>query len=263
MRRSVLPFLGSAAAHAAVLALAASFLPGDPRTVEPVIAVEYVAVAAPAVQPPAPPAAPPAPVAPQPAAEPVPAPPVAIPPPRPARVAAVRPRPAPAVAPRGAVPPAADQGSEAAAVAAAPPADIAPSAIAPSAAPPEAASTDRPTAPAPAPAAPAGAPPGTGPARAVALAGVARSPVAYATNPKPAYPTLARTRGLEGRVVLRVSVGEAGAPGDIDVVQSSGYAVLDRAARDGVARWRFQAAMVDGRTVPGTIDVPVVFRLND
>ena len=89
------------------------------------------------------------------------------------------------------------------------------------------------------------------------------SPVAYGGNPKPAYPVLARERGLEGRVVLRVEVLADGAPGDVTVAQSSGHAMLDRAARDAVARWRFAATTVDGQPVAGAIDVPVVFRLTD
>jgi len=92
---------------------------------------------------------------------------------------------------------------------------------------------------------------------------VPSSPVAYAGNPKPPYPVLARERGLEGRVVLRVEVAADGVSGTIAVAQSSGHAMLDRAAQTAVARWRFAPATVDGQKVAGAIDVPVVFRLID
>ncbi len=89
------------------------------------------------------------------------------------------------------------------------------------------------------------------------------SPVAYGGNPKPVYPPLARERGLEGRVVLRAEVGADGSALSVTVAQSSGHAILDRAARDAVQRWRFTPARVDGVPVAGAIDVPVVFRQID
>ncbi len=238
MRRSVVAFIASAAAHAAVLAWAASFIPGREQPAEPAISVDYVTL-------PSPPKAPDAPL-PTPAESlPVksPAPPEIIPPrpvqvPRPQRPMAIAPTsPAPQVEAKADVPPA----------------DIAPPAV-----PGEV------IAAIPAPsvsASPAGA--SRAPTNAVAALGAARSPVAYASNPKPVYPGIARQRGQEGRVMLHVVVRENGEPGEITILQSSGYALLDRAARDGVARWRFAAATVDGQPASGAIDVPVTFRLDE
>lgn len=80
-------------------------------------------------------------------------------------------------------------------------------------------------------------------------------------NPAPSYPQEARRRGQEGRVVLRVTISPVGEARSVRVLQSSGYERLDRAAREAVARWRFEPARRAGRPVEGLLDVPVVFRL--
>jgi protein TonB len=80
-------------------------------------------------------------------------------------------------------------------------------------------------------------------------------------NRPPRYPLQARRRGIEGRVVLRVSVTVGGQAKAVTVHQSSGYAMLDRAAKAAVVRWRFQPATQAGKPVPGTVDAPVAFRL--
>jgi protein TonB len=82
-------------------------------------------------------------------------------------------------------------------------------------------------------------------------------------NPPPRYPSTARRRGLEGRVVLRVHVDADGTANRVEVMESSGHALLDRAARRAVLRWRFVPARLAGVPVTGTVDVPVTFRLKD
>lgn len=82
-----------------------------------------------------------------------------------------------------------------------------------------------------------------------------------AGNPAPRYPYLARERGWEGRVVLRVKVDAAGLPGDIAIGQSSGRDMLDRAAMAAVRKWRFRPASRLGRPVAGVVEIPVSFRL--
>ena len=83
-----------------------------------------------------------------------------------------------------------------------------------------------------------------------------------AGNSPPHYPRLARRRGLQGRVLLLVEVSAQGEPGVLQVIESSGTKLLDNAARDAVARWRFQPALEGGAAVPAQIRVPVEFRLD-
>ena len=84
---------------------------------------------------------------------------------------------------------------------------------------------------------------------------------AYLDNPKPSYPSMARKRGMEGRVVLRVRVGSDGTVKSVQVEQSTGYALLDRAARTAVLRWRFAPATRGNTAVEGEVLVPFDFRL--
>jgi protein TonB len=84
-----------------------------------------------------------------------------------------------------------------------------------------------------------------------------------AGNPKPSYPAEARQRGIEGHVVLRVSVDANGAATTVSVLSSSGHESLDDAALAAVRRWRFVPATRAGVAVAATADVPIQFRLED
>lgn len=82
-------------------------------------------------------------------------------------------------------------------------------------------------------------------------------------NPKPPYPLAARRQGLEGRVLLAAHVRADGSCGDVRLKQSSGSALLDRAALDTVRRWRFLPASRAGNAIDSWVDVPIRFRLED
>lgn len=67
---------------------------------------------------------------------------------------------------------------------------------------------------------------------------------------------------MQGTVLLRVLVDENGKPLQVEVENSSGYALLDHSAREQVlASWRFRPARVDGRAVRAWARVPVSFAL--
>ena len=80
-------------------------------------------------------------------------------------------------------------------------------------------------------------------------------------NPPPLYPRLARQRGWEGLVALRVRVSAAGEVLEAWVEQSSGHGVLDQAALNAVQSWRFRPAREGVRAVAGVARVPIEFRL--
>jgi protein TonB len=82
-----------------------------------------------------------------------------------------------------------------------------------------------------------------------------------ASNRPPSYPESARRRGIQGHVLLRVSVSADGAPVSVSVAQSSGAASLDDAAVTAVRQWRFVPASQGSRPIPGTAEVPIDFRL--
>jgi TonB family protein len=85
----------------------------------------------------------------------------------------------------------------------------------------------------------------------------------YLKNPAPRYPNLARLRGWEGTVLLRVLVGKNGGVTKMEVITSSGYIVLDRAASKAVRRWQFLPARVGNLKFSSWVDIPVQFVLKD
>lgn len=87
--------------------------------------------------------------------------------------------------------------------------------------------------------------------------------VGSAGNPLPRYPTAARRRGLEGRVVLRVFVGADGRARSVNVRSASPHPILDEAAVETLRRWRFEPARQAGAPVAAWVDVPITFRLRD
>jgi protein TonB len=82
-------------------------------------------------------------------------------------------------------------------------------------------------------------------------------------NPKPLYPEVARRRGYEGTVRLKVEVLASGRVGRIWVKESSGYEILDRSALKTIEDWRFIPARFGGIPVKSTVIVPVTFELKD
>jgi periplasmic protein TonB len=83
------------------------------------------------------------------------------------------------------------------------------------------------------------------------------------TNRAPIYPEIARRRGEEGRVMLRVDVSADGMPLDVSVAGTSGHPSLDSAALLAVRQWRFIPATQAGRSVAAVADVPIRFHLSD
>lgn len=89
----------------------------------------------------------------------------------------------------------------------------------------------------------------------------ARFDADYLSNPKPIYPVGSRRLGEEGTVVLRVKVSPGGAPMQVEIKHSCGFARLDEAARIAVAQWRFVPARRGDETVESWVSVPIVFSL--
>ena len=87
-------------------------------------------------------------------------------------------------------------------------------------------------------------------------------PAPISSNPAPEYPETARRKGIEGTVVLQVSVAADGQPLSVTMVASSGHDMLDAEAVRTVRRWRFRPALAHGRPVAGLVVVPITFELH-
>jgi protein TonB len=85
----------------------------------------------------------------------------------------------------------------------------------------------------------------------------------YAHNPKPEYPTLAKSREWQGKVLLRVKVTATGLSDEVEVDRSSGHDILDDAAIDAVKQWRFTPARRGDTAIVSSVIVPIVFSLRE
>lgn len=83
----------------------------------------------------------------------------------------------------------------------------------------------------------------------------------YKVNPKPDYPMIARRRGYEGEVLVKVWVLKNGKVGDTELEKPSGYNILDDSALDAVKEWEFIPGTVNGKTISSWVTVPITFRL--
>jgi protein TonB len=85
----------------------------------------------------------------------------------------------------------------------------------------------------------------------------------YGFNPKPEYPRIARSRGWQGKVLLRVQVSSDGASESIAIQRSSGHPMLDDAAAAAVKKWKFIPAKRGDKPVASSVIVPIQFTLHD
>lgn len=90
----------------------------------------------------------------------------------------------------------------------------------------------------------------------------ARVDARYRNRP-PAYPAEALAKGQQGAVTLLIHVSPAGLPTGIEVIGSSGFLALDRAARAAVEMWRFLPALRDGAPVAADMPLRVRFELGE
>ncbi len=83
----------------------------------------------------------------------------------------------------------------------------------------------------------------------------------YISQPKPPYPRLSKSLGEQGTSSIRVLFSPSGLPLKAELLSSSGFERLDKAALDGVKLWRF----VSCRNVAAATDhwesAPVRFAL--
>ena len=86
--------------------------------------------------------------------------------------------------------------------------------------------------------------------------------VNYAVNPKPVYPDIAKNRGWQGTVLLKVRVNIDGRSDEVVLHSSSGYKILDTSAITAVEKWQFFPAKQGNTPIVSTVIVPIVFSLN-
>lgn len=89
-------------------------------------------------------------------------------------------------------------------------------------------------------------------------------PAAVERSVKPPYPVMARKLGFEGQTRLQLAINSQGLVSDASIVQSSGRADVDHAARQTLRdEWRFRPARLFGHPIASSTAVVVVFSLRD
>lgn len=79
----------------------------------------------------------------------------------------------------------------------------------------------------------------------------------YLQNPQPEWPRRSQELGEHGVVLLRVLIGVDGRAHKVEIVRSSSYPRLDRAARDAVLQWRFVPGKRGGVPEEMSYQVPI------
>jgi protein TonB len=117
------------------------------------------------------------------------------------------------------------------------------------------------------------APPVARPAPKISLAGtdspsdarawgdriIPAAPDAVFHNRPPEYPRDAAMNGEHGIVIVLIHVSPAGTTEGVDLLRSSGYVLLDSAARQAVMRWRFLPAVKDGHPIASEMQMGFEF----
>jgi periplasmic protein TonB len=117
-------------------------------------------------------------------------------------------------------------------------------------------SAPAPTLPAVRPASSANAPPSEAPLIPP------RHDAAHLSNPAPAYPSLSRRLGEQGKVLLDVHILPDGRVAEVRLRHSSGYRRLDEAAMNAVQHWRYVAAHRGDVPIAYWYVQPIVFSLH-
>lgn len=78
----------------------------------------------------------------------------------------------------------------------------------------------------------------------------------------PVYPEQARSRGIEGSVVVEVHIDETGRVHDIQILEANPPGVFDAAVLEAYGQARYRPALLDGRPVRYIGKYRVLFKLN-
>lgn len=84
---------------------------------------------------------------------------------------------------------------------------------------------------------------------------------AYLNNPPPGYPRMLLRRRVEGTVLVRAEIQGDGRCSQVQVKESSGFQLFDKAALSAVRDWRFVPARKGTQTVVAWVDVPIAFTI--
>lgn len=92
----------------------------------------------------------------------------------------------------------------------------------------------------------------------------AATSIEYLNNPTPHYPEIARRRGQQGDVILKVLVSSDGSVISLDLNRTSSYSILDQEAMKAVKNWRFKPATnYLGQNIKAYVIVTISYKLQN
>ncbi|WP_019014372.1 energy transducer TonB [Elioraea tepidiphila] len=91
----------------------------------------------------------------------------------------------------------------------------------------------------------------------------AAMPASVGRRVDPVVPREARLYRWQGTVLLAVTVSPEGVPSLVEIMRSSGHALLDRSAIEAMWQWRFDPARRGGVPVEERVAIPITFRIVD
>jgi protein TonB len=83
----------------------------------------------------------------------------------------------------------------------------------------------------------------------------------YLHNPPPDYPRMSKRLGEQGKVVVKVLIGEDGRAQKVELLTTSGFERLDKSAMDAAMRWRYVPGKRGGVAEAMWYQVPIQFTL--
>jgi protein TonB len=83
----------------------------------------------------------------------------------------------------------------------------------------------------------------------------------YLHNPPPEYPRMSKRLGEQGRVLVKVLIGEDGQPQKVELHTTSGFERLDKAAMEAAMRWRYVPGKRGGVPEAMWYQIPIQFTL--
>lgn len=81
-------------------------------------------------------------------------------------------------------------------------------------------------------------------------------------NPHPPYPMLARKKGWQGSLTLKVFVNKLGFVEEVEINKSSGYSILDNTSKKIIKEWKFEPAVRNGVRTNDKLFIPIRFVLD-
>jgi protein TonB len=92
---------------------------------------------------------------------------------------------------------------------------------------------------------------------------VRKTAASYINLVKPTYPSKARRSKQEGTVIVGIYISAVGKIDQVEVLESSGFPLLDEAALDAAKRSRFRPAYFGNQPIKSKVEAPYSFMLTD